>query len=691
MKGLTGSDEGVDKAKRPKINPATPQTCTKNRTVCHYYTTTGPPCHCEQCKQDYRQDSREIIEEYKEKRRIATYVLASRETEEALSEAEAEAKAEECETEETIKTTTEADKEAAKRAAEEDKLDAYYWASFTKPPELSGRNDPGKDGPSINFVENCVTRPTTMPMSAHDRLVAEYIAAKQRLNNPVAPETYWCPQKAAPPAQTTPESTANKTEAILAGKTENIEVKHRADKDNSNADGLSRLQYDENRSMDNNAPTEMATAMMLQLVADEIVPEEEEISVDVETIIESEKAGGLQICRVCQHHHPTEELIRRKEWQHSFHRISCVTPAVYDDIENWKCGECGGPMHIGSTKTINNDMAEDGATLAYLQNERLPAEADRKEQNRIRNRAKNFVYKNGKLYKQKDNAFDDRPVPAISERLGIVQRFHAIGHPGIDRLRKLVNQQYYWPGIGDMATSSVRENCANCQKVSLDAVVPQTLKPIPVYGVLQRWHLDLIGPFPTTTHGKKYGIVAIDGVSKWTEAGALPHKTADNVKRWFWRNKVCRYGTPQEIVTDNGGEFKGEFGALLQRCDITQHFTSPHHPQANGLVESDNQELTCAGSQQCQKQLGRKDPSGAAGHPRLTTSNNKTGPAEILLGHKIRLPVVAEAMVQEETLMDNATPEERVTQQHALMARQQHMEEVEEVAPRANSTAPPCS
>ena len=124
VKGLTGSEEGVDKAKRPKINPATPQTCTKNRTVCHYHTTTGPPCHCEQCKQDYRQDRREIIEEYKEKRRIATYVLASRETEEALSEAEAEAKAEECETEETTKPTTEADKEAAedKRAAEEDKL-----------------------------------------------------------------------------------------------------------------------------------------------------------------------------------------------------------------------------------------------------------------------------------------------------------------------------------------------------------------------------------------------------------------------------------------------------------------------------------------------------------------------------------------------------------------------------------------
>ncbi len=230
-------------------------------------------------------------------------------------------------------------------------------------------------------------------------------------------------------------------------------------------------------------------------------------------------------------------------------------------------------MDVGAIKTSHLDITEDSATLAYLLNGSLPEGAERKEQNRVRNRAKNFVIKEGKLHKRKDSAFDERPVPAIAKLLGIVQSIHTIGHPGIDRLRSLVNQQFYWPGISDMATS-VRRNCGNCQRVNLDAVVPQSLKPIPVYGVLQRWHIDLIGPFPTTARGNKYGIVGIDSVSKWTEAGALPNKTADNVKRWFWENIVCRYGTPQEIETDNGDEF----GALLQRCDITQHFTSPHHP-----------------------------------------------------------------------------------------------------------------
>ena len=97
-----------------------------------------------------------------------------------------------------------------------------------------------------------------------------------------------------------------------------FEVKHRAGKDNSNADGLSRLQYDEGGGMQPDAPAELAVAMMLQLVAEEIpaatpkpapVPTPEE-DVDVDIVVEGERAGGLQICRVCQKHHPSEEFIR---------------------------------------------------------------------------------------------------------------------------------------------------------------------------------------------------------------------------------------------------------------------------------------------------------------------------------------------------------------------------------------------
>ncbi len=108
--------------------------------------------------------------------------------EEALSEAEAEAKAEECVIEKTTKTAFEAEKDAAQIAAEEAKLEADFWASFAEPPKPTVRNEP-----SMNFVEGL----TSSPLSERDMLVAEYIAAKRRLSSPIAPETYWYPQKVA--------------------------------------------------------------------------------------------------------------------------------------------------------------------------------------------------------------------------------------------------------------------------------------------------------------------------------------------------------------------------------------------------------------------------------------------------------------------------------------------------------------
>jgi hypothetical protein len=74
--------------------------------------------------------------------------------------------------------------------------------------------------------------------------------------------------------------------------------------------------------------------------------------------------------------------------------------------------------------------------------------------------------------------------------------------------------------------------------------------------------------------------VAIDNVSKWVEAGAIPNKSADRVKRWIWEKVICRFGAPEEVITDNGREFMGNFAALMASCD-TAHITTQRHGRAH--------------------------------------------------------------------------------------------------------------
>lgn len=208
--------------------------------------------------------------------------------------------------------------------------------------------------------------------------------------------------------------------------------------------------------------------------------------------------------------------------------------------------------------------------------------------------------------------------------------------------------------------------------------------------MLQRWHLDLIGPYTTSTSGNKYGIVAIDSVSKWPEAGAIPSKTADNVKKWVWDNIITRYGTPQEIVTDNGSEFKGEFAALLSRCDITHHLTSPHHPQANGLVERLNQTIKNSiksGVSGNLKVWDQQIPLALLGLRASKQATTKMSPCQVLYGHQIRLPIVAEAAIFNEE-QDLEASEATITTPQT--DRPNHMATIQELALRNIERAADC-
>ncbi|XP_021809627.1 uncharacterized protein K02A2.6-like [Prunus avium] len=87
----------------------------------------------------------------------------------------------------------------------------------------------------------------------------------------------------------------------------------------------------------------------------------------------------------------------------------------------------------------------------------------------------------------------------------------------------------------------------------------------------------------------KFAIVAVDYITKWTEAEALATITAARVEHFVWKNIICRFGLPNAIITDNGKQFDStQFWHLYHRFNINLFFSSPAHPQSNGQVEAIN-------------------------------------------------------------------------------------------------------
>ncbi|KAL0445601.1 UNVERIFIED_CONTAM: Gag-Pol polyprotein [Sesamum latifolium] len=98
--------------------------------------------------------------------------------------------------------------------------------------------------------------------------------------------------------------------------------------------------------------------------------------------------------------------------------------------------------------------------------------------------------------------------------------------------------------------------------------------------------------FPWPRVRKTFLLVAIDYFTKWVEAEPLSRITEIEVMKFIWRNLICRFGLPQEIISDNRRQFQGK--RLQEWCrglHIKQRFTSVAHPQSNGQVEVTNRIL----------------------------------------------------------------------------------------------------
>ncbi|KAL5562066.1 hypothetical protein UlMin_031813 [Ulmus minor] len=64
------------------------------------------------------------------------------------------------------------------------------------------------------------------------------------------------------------------------------------------------------------------------------------------------------------------------------------------------------------------------------------------------------------------------------------------------------------------------------------------------------------------------------------------------LKNFIWKNVICRFGVPKEIVTDNGSQFiSHEFQDFCREWGIKLNYSTPRYPQANGQAESSNKTI----------------------------------------------------------------------------------------------------
>nr|GEU43781.1 reverse transcriptase domain-containing protein [Tanacetum cinerariifolium] len=123
------------------------------------------------------------------------------------------------------------------------------------------------------------------------------------------------------------------------------------------------------------------------------------------------------------------------------------------------------------------------------------------------------------------------------------------GHHGANFIaKKVFDAGFFWPTIYRDAHNLVK-SCDSCQrqgKIFQRDEMPQNV--IQVCEIFDVWGIDFMGPFPSL-RGNMYILVAVDYLSKWIEAKALPTNDARVVVK-ILKSLFARFTTPRAIISD---------------------------------------------------------------------------------------------------------------------------------------------
>ena len=144
-----------------------------------------------------------------------------------------------------------------------------------------------------------------------------------------------------------------------------------------------------------------------------------------------------------------------------------------------------------------------------------------------------------------------------------------------------------WSGMHE----DLRKFCGTCDSCHASNTKRQKhaegkIKIFPANKPFQQIAMDIVGPLPVTTEGHRYLLTIIDRFTRYVTAIPLKEISARNVAKAFVNNWVYIYGPPKQILTDNGTQFASNtFKAVNSLLRVKQLFTTPYHPECNGMIE----------------------------------------------------------------------------------------------------------
>jgi hypothetical protein len=115
---------------------------------------------------------------------------------------------------------------------------------------------------------------------------------------------------------------------------------------------------------------------------------------------------------------------------------------------------------------------------------------------------------------------------------------------------------FYWTTMMDDCVK-YQKDCEVSQRFRNIQLAPTSvMNSIVKMWPFRGWGLDFIGEIqPRSSKGHRFILVAMDYITKWTEAVPLRNMTHQGVINFVQEHIIYRFGVPQTLITDQGPSF----------------------------------------------------------------------------------------------------------------------------------------
>jgi hypothetical protein len=164
------------------------------------------------------------------------------------------------------------------------------------------------------------------------------------------------------------------------------------------------------------------------------------------------------------------------------------------------------------------------------------------------------------------------------------------GHFSIDRTYNKLRKHYWWPNMKYSIKQYIK-SCLLCQQYNISRQKkPGRLRSIsPPEGPFQVIGIDYCGPLKRTPRENRYVLIITDYFTRHIVAIPLPNCSAEKTAETLFNEYFCKFGVPCLIISDQGSHFRNQLMSNMRLLIGYNHiFSTPYHPQTNGIVERFN-------------------------------------------------------------------------------------------------------